>query len=51
MPGLKAGTEEQIIKGMYLLQAERQPKARRCACSCWARGTILREVDRRAANC
>ncbi len=47
MPGLQPGTEEQIIKGMYLLQG-RRPSATASACSCWVRGTILRESHRRA---
>ena len=40
MPGLKAGTEEQIIKGMYLLQegAKKTPRV-----NLLGSGTILRE--------
>ena len=44
MPGLKPGTEEQIIKGMYLLQAgahRRQGKS--AAVQLLGSGTILRE--------
>jgi pyruvate dehydrogenase E1 component len=40
MPGLKAGTEEQILKGMYLLQ-EGAPKTPRV--NLLGSGTILRE--------
>ena len=48
MPGLKAGTEEQIIKGMYLLEegANGQPKGPSKAAPCvnlLGSGTILRE--------
>ena len=39
------GAEAGILKGMYLFREGRRPaEARRRACSCWARGTILREV-------
>ena len=43
MPGLKAGTEEQIIKGMYLLQegAKKTPRV-----NLLGSGTILRESHR-----
>ncbi|MBZ8138915.1 pyruvate dehydrogenase (acetyl-transferring), homodimeric type [Rubrivivax gelatinosus] len=42
MPGLKAGTEEQIIKGLYLLEpgAEHAPKV-----NLLGSGTILREAQ------
>jgi pyruvate/2-oxoglutarate dehydrogenase complex dihydrolipoamide acyltransferase (E2) component len=40
MPGLKAGTEEQIIKGMYLLEEGREEDAARQPARL---GTILRE--------
>jgi pyruvate dehydrogenase E1 component len=40
MPGLQAGTEEQIIKGMYLLQAG---KAKTPCVNLLGSGTILRE--------
>jgi pyruvate dehydrogenase E1 component len=39
MPGLQPGTEEQIIKGMYLCKppSSRRPRARkRRPCNCWA---------------
>jgi pyruvate dehydrogenase E1 component len=42
MPGLKAGTEEQIIKGMYLLD-EAKKKAKQPAVNLLGSGTILRE--------
>ncbi len=42
MPGLKAGTEEQIIKGMYLLQ-EGQKLAGGLTVNLLGSGTILRE--------
>ena len=44
-PGLRAGTEEEIIKGMYLLQegAKKAPRV-----NLLGSGTILREIDRRA---
>jgi pyruvate dehydrogenase E1 component len=42
MPGLKPGTEEQIIKGMYLLQGG-DAKAPSRACNLLGSGTILRE--------
>ena len=35
MPGLQPGTEEQIIKGMYLCKEGAEGRRRR-ACSCWA---------------
>jgi len=41
MPGLKAGTEEQIIKGMYLLQESTQASALKV--NLLGSGTILRE--------
>jgi len=40
MPGLKAGTEEQIIKGMYLLQ---EPGKGKLTVNLLGSGTILRE--------
>ena len=45
MPGLKAGTEEQIIKGMYLLEEARGKKTPRV--NLLGCGTILRELHRR----
>jgi len=42
MPGLKAGTEEEIIKGMYLLQAAEGPK-KAPRVNLLGSGTILRE--------
>jgi pyruvate dehydrogenase E1 component len=42
MPGLTAGTEEQIIKGMYLLQ-DAKPKAKQPVVNLLGSGTILRE--------
>jgi pyruvate dehydrogenase E1 component len=42
MPGLKAGTEEQIIKGMYLLD-EGKKKAKQPLVNLLGSGTILRE--------
>ncbi len=42
MPGLTAGTEEQIIKGMYLLQDARPAKGQACV-NLLGSGTILRE--------
>ena len=50
MPGLQPGTEEQIIKGMYLCKHGAAKAPRRRACSCWARGTILRESHRGAGT-
>jgi pyruvate dehydrogenase E1 component len=41
MPGLKAGTEEQIIKGMYLL--EEAPAEAKVTVNLLGSGTILRE--------
>ena len=43
-PGLRPGTEEEIIKGMYLLQegAKKAPRV-----NLLGSGTILREIDRR----
>jgi pyruvate dehydrogenase E1 component len=46
MPGLTAGTEEQIIKGMYLLQdapAAKGAKAKQPTVNLLGSGTILRE--------
>ena len=49
MPGLKPGTEEQIIKGMYLLEEGTEPKAsngkkaKAPAVNLLGSGTILRE--------
>ena len=47
-PGLRAGTEEEIIKGMYLLQegAKKAPRV-----NLLGSGTILRESHRRARSC
>ncbi|MES2482394.1 MAG: pyruvate dehydrogenase (acetyl-transferring), homodimeric type, partial [Pseudomonadota bacterium] len=42
MPGLQAGTEEQIIKGMYLLKPGANPKAK-AQVQLLGSGTILRE--------
>ena len=42
MPGLQPGTEEQIIKGMYLLQG-RRAKAKTPRVQLLGSGTILRE--------
>jgi pyruvate dehydrogenase E1 component len=42
MPGLAAGTEEQIIKGMYLLQ-DAKVKAKQPVVNLLGSGTILRE--------
>nr|WP_297524967.1 pyruvate dehydrogenase (acetyl-transferring), homodimeric type [uncultured Roseateles sp.] len=44
MPGLKAGTEEQILKGMYLLEEAVQPQgAQPLTVNLLGSGTILRE--------
>lgn len=44
MPGLKAGTEEQIIKGMYLLQSgQATKKSKALRVNLLGSGTILRE--------
>ncbi|WP_046112357.1 pyruvate dehydrogenase (acetyl-transferring), homodimeric type [Aquincola tertiaricarbonis] len=43
MPGLKAGTEEQIIKGMYLLEEGAAPAAGAPRVNLLGSGTILRE--------
>ncbi len=43
MPGLKAGTEEQIIKGMYLLEEARPEKKKTPQVNLLGSGTILRE--------
>jgi pyruvate dehydrogenase E1 component len=43
MPGLKAGTEEQIIKGMYLLDEAKKPGAKAPRVNLLGSGTILRE--------
>ncbi|MFN6995430.1 MAG: pyruvate dehydrogenase (acetyl-transferring), homodimeric type [Aquincola tertiaricarbonis] len=43
MPGLKAGTEEQIIKGMYLLEEGAAPAADAPRVNLLGSGTILRE--------
>jgi pyruvate dehydrogenase E1 component len=42
-PGLKAGTEEQIIKGMYLLQEGTQQQKNTPRVNLLGSGTILRE--------
>ncbi len=43
MPGLKAGTEEQIIKGMYLLQEGAKGATKTPRVNLLGSGTILRE--------
>jgi pyruvate dehydrogenase E1 component len=43
MPGLKAGTEEQIIKGMYLLEEGADLKKKAPRVNLLGSGTILRE--------
>ncbi len=43
MPGLKPGTEEQIIKGMYLLEEGVEPKKKAPRVNLLGSGTILRE--------
>ena len=43
MPGLKPGTEEQIIKGMYLLQDGAKGRRRAPRVNLLGSGTILRE--------
>ena len=42
-PALPQGAEQGILKGMYLLRNPSRKQSR--ACSCSARGTILREVE------
>ena len=44
-PAMPEGAEDGILKGMYLLrEGDRAAKSKGRACSCWAAGTILREV-------
>lgn len=43
MPGLKAGTEEQILKGMYLLEEAAQAPQAQLQVNLLGSGTILRE--------
>ena len=43
MPGLRAGTEEEIIKGMYLLQEADKGAAKNMTVNLLGSGTILRE--------
>ncbi len=50
MPGLKAGTEEQIIKGMYLLE-EGAATRRRRASTCWAAARSCANRNSRATCC
>jgi pyruvate dehydrogenase E1 component len=48
MPGLKAGTEEQIVKGMYLLDEGAAPAANSPRVNLLGSGTILRESQEAA---
>jgi len=43
MPGLQAGTEEQIVKGMYLFKPAAKAKAKAPVVNLLGSGTILRE--------
>ena len=47
MPGLKAGTEEQIIKGMYLLRGRRGRQEERRASTCSAAARSCARASRR----
>ena len=39
----REGIEEDIIRGMYLLEEKKTSAAATCMCSCFGSGTILRD--------